>query len=315
MAGRVCARGAEDNLDEHKEEEVGEVHRCECHSNIHTRVPVPKPEATRYGSEKPNEETAIEIARADPVLPARRLRQVGWSALWREGLRNVILPLPLPQQLALGTPQRQTRQEVRDRPSRTQSTPQSIKMYTTCRRDTKAMVGSRGRHPRPPVLSPRGTGDCQPSDPSQCTQRHVPPTRHTALHGVLDLFWTTHHEALIASPSTTGSALTKTASLKKEREQLWTQLEWARVWKSMSSVGDAENDLHSMRPRRGFFVRGQTGRSHIRAIWWALSPDFLCRVNPGKSKMSSSRPRAYGPRTRHLVQCATSSWSKKTSFL
>ena len=134
MAGRVCARSAEDNLDEHTEEEVGEVHRCECHSNIHTRVPVPKPEATRYGSEKPNEETAIEIARADPVLPARRLlqvgssarrlRQVGWSALWREGLRNVILPLPLPQQLALGTPQRRTRQEVRDGPSRTQSTPQ-----------------------------------------------------------------------------------------------------------------------------------------------------------------------------------------------
>ena len=32
------------------------------------------------------------------------------------------------------------------------------------------------------------------------------------------------------------------------------------------SVGDAENDPHSIRPRRGFFVRGQTGRSHIRAI-------------------------------------------------
>ena len=90
MAGRVCARSAGDELDEHKEEEVEEVHRCECHSNIHTHVPVPKPEATRYGSETPNEETAIEIPCADPGLPARRLlqvdssarrlRQVGWSA-------------------------------------------------------------------------------------------------------------------------------------------------------------------------------------------------------------------------------------------
>ena len=75
MAGWVCARSAGDELDEHKEEEVGEVHRYECHSNIHTRVPIPKPETTRYESEKPNEETAIEIPRADPGLPARRLRQ------------------------------------------------------------------------------------------------------------------------------------------------------------------------------------------------------------------------------------------------
>ena len=96
---------------------------------------------------------------------------------WLEGRRNVIPPLPLPQQLALGTPQRRTRQEVRDRPSRTQSTPQSIKMYTTCRRDRTAMVGSRGRHSRPPVLSPPGTGDCQPSEPSRSTQPSVPPTR------------------------------------------------------------------------------------------------------------------------------------------
>ena len=57
MAGGVCARGAGDELDEQKEKEVGEVHRCEFHSNIHTRVPIPKPEATRYGSETPNEET------------------------------------------------------------------------------------------------------------------------------------------------------------------------------------------------------------------------------------------------------------------
>ena len=151
---------------------------------------------------RPSTETRGDVVQ-DPGLPActyscrrarsaRRVRQVGWSALWLEGLRNVILPLPLPQQLALGTPQRRTRQEVRDRPSRTQSTPQSIKMYTTCRRDRKAMVGSRGRHPRPPVLSPRGTGDCQPSDPSQCTQRHVPPTRHTALHTCpsIMVYWT-----------------------------------------------------------------------------------------------------------------------------
>ena len=96
---------------------------------------------------------------------------------WLEGLRHVIPRLPLQQQLALGTPQRRTRQEARDRPSRTQSTPQSIKMCTTCRRDRKAMVGSRGRHSRLPVLSPRVTGDCQPSDPSQCTQPCVPPTR------------------------------------------------------------------------------------------------------------------------------------------
>ena len=70
---------------------------------------------------------------------------------WLEGLLNVIPPLPLPQQLALGTPQRRTRQEVRDRPSRTQSTPyKASEMYTTCRRDRKAMVGSRGRHSRSP---------------------------------------------------------------------------------------------------------------------------------------------------------------------
>ena len=50
-------------------------------------------------------------------------------------------------------------------------------MYTTCRRDRKAMVGRRGRHPRPPVLSPRGTGDRQPSDPSRSTRPCVPPTR------------------------------------------------------------------------------------------------------------------------------------------
>ena len=30
--------------------------------------------------------------------------------------------------------------------------------------------------------------------------------------------------------------------------------------------------------------------------------DFLCGVNPGPRKMSSSRPRAYGPRTRHLPE-------------
>ena len=32
-------------------------------------------------------------------------------------------------------------------------------MYATSRRDRTAMVGGRGRQSRPPVLSPRGTGD------------------------------------------------------------------------------------------------------------------------------------------------------------
>ena len=107
MAGRVCARSAGDEVDEH-EEEVGEVHRCKCRSNIgasllpHTRVPIPLPETTRYGSATPNEETTIEMPRADSALPARRLRQVGWSA---RRLRQV------------GWSARRLRQEPFDEPS------------------------------------------------------------------------------------------------------------------------------------------------------------------------------------------------------
>ena len=39
------------------------------------------------------------------------------------------------------------------------------------------MVGGGGRWSRPPVLSPRGTGDRQPSDPSRSAPPIVPPTR------------------------------------------------------------------------------------------------------------------------------------------
>ena len=108
---------------------------------------------------------------------------------WLQRRRNVIAEMPLPQQVALvtpqhpdrlelplprlsapWTPQRRTNQEVQDWPSRTLSTPQGIRMYATSQRDRRAMVGGRGRRSRPPVLSPRGTGDRQPSDPSQRTQ-------------------------------------------------------------------------------------------------------------------------------------------------
>ena len=48
--------------------------------------------------------------------------------------------------------------------------------------------------------------------------------------------------------------------------------------KSMSSVGDAENDPHSIRPRRGFFVRGQTGRSHCPSHLMRAQLEYLCEV-------------------------------------
>ena len=87
--------------------------------------------------------------------------------------------MPLPQQLASGTPRRlkvertevtehrRTRHDVREE--------RSITMYGTCRRDWHWMVGGGCTRPRPPVLSPWGTGDRQPSDPSRSTRPCVPP--------------------------------------------------------------------------------------------------------------------------------------------
>ena len=75
-------------------------------------------------------------------------------------------------------------QEVQDPPSRNEPVwiqttchlehcPQGITMYGTCRRDWRVMVGGGSTRSRSPVLTPRGTGDRQPSDPSRRTRRLV----------------------------------------------------------------------------------------------------------------------------------------------
>ena len=65
------------------------------------------------------------------------------------------------------TPQRRTRQDEQDQPSRTPS-----RMHG---RDKQAIVGGGGARSR--LLSPRVAGDRQPSDPSRRTQPRGPPTR------------------------------------------------------------------------------------------------------------------------------------------
>ena len=61
--------------------------------------------------------------------------------------------------------------------SRTLSTPETITKYATCRRDRHGVVGGRSRQTRLPALSPRETGDRQPSGPSRSAPPSVPPTR------------------------------------------------------------------------------------------------------------------------------------------
>ena len=83
------------------------------------------------------------------------------------------LELPLPRLSAPWTPQRRTHQEVQHWPSRTLSTPQCIRMYATSRRDRTAMVGGRGRQTRPPQYY-------RPGEPA--IANHL--TRHEVHHQV-----------------------------------------------------------------------------------------------------------------------------------
>ena len=70
-----------------------------------------------------------------------------------------------------------TRLDVDNLPSR--KCLRCIRKFWTCRRDWRAMVGGGSRQSRllPPVLSPWGTGDRQPSDPSRRTRPRFPRTR------------------------------------------------------------------------------------------------------------------------------------------
>ena len=79
------------------------------------------------------------------------------------------------------------------------------------------------------------------------------PTHHTALHtlsihhGVLDPVLDNPSRSTDGEPiSSTGSALTKIASLKKEREKLWTLLEWARVRGRSGRVGSIARRLRQV---------------------------------------------------------------------
>ena len=73
--------------------------------------------------------------------------------------------------------QRRTRLEVQHLPSRALSTTHHDVRDPSA--GLGAMVGRRGTQSRSPMLSPGGTGDRQPSDPSGRTQPCVPPTRGT----------------------------------------------------------------------------------------------------------------------------------------
>ena len=89
MAGRVCARSAGDELDEHKEKEVGEVHRCECNPiSIRTsqyRNQRRRGTDVKHQTKKPRSKYQVQTPdylRDDSCgwSSARRLQQVGWSA-------------------------------------------------------------------------------------------------------------------------------------------------------------------------------------------------------------------------------------------
>ena len=157
--------------------------------------------------------------------------------------------MPLPQQSAPGTPQRRTRQEEQDQPSDhtrnagLQSDGRQVRYAHAlasqyCRPGGQAIANHQIHHNVLNDMSRRrAILLCTRVHPSQCTGPVLDnPSRSTDCEPI-------NHRQCVDEDCVPEERKGTTGGLSSN----------GLVWKSMSSVGDAEHDPRSIRPRRGFF--------------------------------------------------------------